>query len=110
MLNVVLSAYESAGILNNTDVIITGDHGFVSVQYNISPNTLLAKAGLITDKDWKAKFLSTGGSAFLYLKDPNDKATLNKVVELLQNVAPADQKYFNIIERKELDKMGANRK
>ncbi|MFT3902191.1 MAG: ectonucleotide pyrophosphatase/phosphodiesterase [Niabella sp.] len=108
MLNVVLSAYEEAGIKNNTDVIITGDHGFVSVKQNISPNTLLYKAGIITDKDWKARFHSTGGSAFLYLKDPKDTKTLQKVKQLLNDVTPAEKKYFTVIERAELDSMGVN--
>lgn len=108
MLNVVLSAYEDAGIENNTDVIITGDHGFVSVRQTISPNVLLQQAGLIGEKDWKARFHSTGGSAFLYLKDRGDKITLDKVKQLLNDLPPDQRKYFTVIERPELDQLGAN--
>lgn len=108
MLNVVLLAYESAGALNNTDVIITGDHGFVSVTHTISPNTLLYKAGLITDKDWKARFYSTGGAAFLYLKNPGDREILDKVKQILSDIPPDQHRYFRVIERQELDSMGVN--
>ena len=108
MLNALLSAYEAAGIKDNTDIIITGDHGFVSAKQNISPNTLLYKAGIITDKDWKARFHAVGGSAFLYLKDPKDRKTLQSVKQLLDDVSPAEKKYFTVIERAELDSLGVN--
>ncbi|WP_346239371.1 ectonucleotide pyrophosphatase/phosphodiesterase [Niabella insulamsoli] len=108
MLNIVLNAYKEAGLLNKTDIIITGDHGFVSVRQHLSPNALLREAGLIQENDWKARFVSTGGSAFLYLKDKGDKLSLNKVVALLHSL-PADQKKcFKILQRQELDQMGAN--
>ncbi|WP_409965756.1 hypothetical protein PIECOFPK_01988 [Mycovorax composti] len=108
MLNMVLLAYEQAGIKEKTDIIITGDHGFVSARNTIAPNTLLYKAGIITNKDWKARFHSTGGSAFLYLKDPNDQETVQKVKELLNSVPASEKAYFRIIDRKELDSMGVN--
>jgi len=108
MLNIVLKAYEAAGLKGHTDVIITGDHGFVSVKQTISPNVLLQQAGLINDKDWKARFHSTGGSAFLYLKNPGDQATLDKVKQLLENLSPDQRKHFTIIERPELDALDVN--
>lgn len=108
MLQVLISAYEAAGIKDKTDIIITGDHGFVSAKQTISPNTILYKAGLLNENDWKARFHSTGGSSFLYLKNPNDVETLQKVKQLLQNVATSDKEYFNVIERNELDSMGVN--
>lgn len=52
--------------------------------------------------------MSTGGSSFLYLKNKNDKKTLGKVNQILASL-PADQKrLFRVIDRKELDKAGAN--
>ncbi|MFC3159361.1 hypothetical protein ACFOEQ_13285 [Chryseobacterium arachidis] len=59
----------------------------IHTQFN--PNVMLAKAGLYDNdkkENWKAYFQASGGSAFLHLKNPNDKATLNKVNELLKNL------------------------
>ncbi|WP_431209592.1 hypothetical protein ACQ86N_26010 [Puia sp. P3] len=44
----------------------------------------------------------------MYLKDPNDKETLEKVRALLAGL-PADQKkYFRVIDRAKMDAVGAN--
>jgi len=104
----VVKTIEKAGLKNSTAIIVTGDHGFVDTQISLSPNTWLAQNGLLSKADWSAKFMSTGGSSFLYLKNKNDMKTLAKVNEILASL-PADQKkLFRAISRKELDKAGAN--
>ena len=108
MLSVVVTAYHAKGIKDKPDIIITGDHGFVSVKQTISPNALLYEEGLITDKDWKARFHTTGGSAFLYLKTPGDEETLNKVKQIFAQLAPDQRRHFNLIDRAGLDQLGAN--
>ncbi|GAB3020196.1 ectonucleotide pyrophosphatase/phosphodiesterase [Niabella terrae] len=108
MLQVVVESYRQAGLLATTDIIITGDHGVVSVKRQISPNALLRQQGLISDNGWKARFQSTGGSAFLYLKDPSDKAILDQVIRILKSVPAAQSRHFTIIERPELDQLGVN--
>lgn len=110
-LGALFEAIERAGIKDSTVVIVTGDHGFVDIKTAFYPNVLLAQNGLIKDSkkgDWKAQFLSMGGSAFLHLKEAGDVQTLNQVKQLLNNL-PADQKkLFKIIERKQLDQAGAD--
>lgn len=109
MLNVLITSLKDAGIYNSTNIIITGDHGFADVSKSLSPNVLLAQSGLLTDdKNWKAKFQPTGGSAFLYLKDQNDLLTLRKIKSLLNSLPAQQKQLFRIIDRKELDKLGAN--
>ncbi|MBW8687031.1 alkaline phosphatase family protein [Chitinophaga rhizophila] len=107
----ILEALIRAGIQDSTAIIVTGDHGFVNVSQAFAPNVLLAAAGLIKniDKaDWKARFHTSGGAAFLHLKDKNDHASAAKVKELLANL-PADQrKMFRVIERPQLDSIGAD--
>ncbi|AKQ46179.1 hypothetical protein TH63_11955 [Rufibacter radiotolerans] len=104
----VLQTVEKAGLKDKTAIIITGDHGMVTRTTSLAPNVWLTQNGLLGKEDWKAKFHPAGGSAFLYLKDKNDKATLKKVKKLLANL-PADQKkLFRVVERKELDAVGAN--
>ncbi len=108
---IIVHALKEAGIWEKTVLIVTGDHGFMNVKKNIHPNIWLAKAGLITDikkDEWKAQFYSTGGSSYLYLKDPNDKQTLKAVNNILANLPAEEKKLFRIIGRKQLDKVGGN--
>lgn len=108
MLNVLITSLKEAGIYNSTTIIITGDHGFADVSKSFSPNVILANAGLISQQGWTAKFQSTGGSSFLYLKNRTDQTTLKKIRDLLNALPEEQRRTFRIIERSELDKLGAN--
>jgi predicted AlkP superfamily pyrophosphatase or phosphodiesterase len=108
---IVVDAIKAAGIWDKTVFIVTGDHGFMDVTTSVSPNIWLIKEGLITDvkkDEWKAQFYSVSGSGYLYLKDKNDTKTANQVMTLLNNLPAEEKKLFRIIDRKELDKVGAN--
>ena len=97
----IIESIERAGIMDNTTVIITGDHGHVDIHTSIIPNVWLINAGLLTDiktDNWKAQFKTSGGSAFLHLKDPNDQATLKKVHELLGRLPKKERNLFHIVE------------
>ena len=68
----ILAAIAQAGLEGSTDVFIVSDHGFLPVQRHISPNVLLAKAGLL-DVDAKGTIVggriatvANGGSFFIY--------------------------------------------
>ena len=107
----IVEALDKAGIRDNTAIIITGDHGSVDRQENFYPNVLLANAGLIKEVstgDWKARFHSAGGSAFLYLKEKNDSRSLAKVKDILAHLPQSQQKMFRVIEKDELKKSGAD--
>ncbi|UII75073.1 ectonucleotide pyrophosphatase/phosphodiesterase [Flagellimonas sp. HMM57] len=108
----IIEAAERSNILERTTFIITGDHGFVDIHSALSPNVWLVEEGLMEAKkdrgDWKATFHTSGASAFLMLKDKNDKGTLKKVKEKLNNLPYAYKKLFRIVERKELNEIGAD--
>lgn len=97
--------------IDSTVVIVTGDHGFVEVNRQIAPNTLLVKADIL-GKDygsqWKACFYGAGAMGFLYLKKDNDMRTLKKVKQLLESVPDSVKQMFRIIERPELRKLGCD--
>ncbi len=110
-IGMIINALKDAGIWNETVLIVTGDHGFNNVTTSVNPNVWLMKAGLITDvkkDDWKAQFNSVGGSTYLYLKDKNDKQTLSNVIEILFNLPDEQKKLFRIINRNQLNAIGAN--
>lgn len=100
----LLQVLNDKKIMNNTTIIVTGDHGFVNNEYVFSPNVLLAKMGLINEKGWQAKFFTPGGSAFLYVKD---KKLIPSIVKMLDEL-PANEKLFEVIDRKQLDAVGAD--
>jgi predicted AlkP superfamily pyrophosphatase or phosphodiesterase len=107
----IVEALDKAGIRENTAIIITGDHGFVDRHTNFYPNILLAEAGLIKDVstgEWKARFHSAGGSAFLYLKEKNDSRSLAQVKKILDDLPASQKKMFRVIEGEELRKSGAD--
>jgi predicted AlkP superfamily pyrophosphatase or phosphodiesterase len=108
---IIMDAVKQAGIWDSTVMIVTGDHGFLTVTTQVNPNVWLAAAGLLTDvkkDDWKAQFFSVGGSSYLYLKDRSDKETLEKVRKVLRELPDSVKKYFRIIDRKEMDAIGGN--
>ncbi|ANI90724.1 nucleotide pyrophosphatase [Arachidicoccus ginsenosidimutans] len=108
---IIVKALKDAGIWNQTVLIITGDHGFCTIKKTVAPNVWLSNAGLITDKNhgqWKAQFLTEGGAAFLYLKDKNDVETLNKVKQLLNNLPAEQRALFRVINKKQIDSVGAD--
>lgn len=119
----ILEAVERSGLKDNTTVIIVGDHGFSTINTVFRPNMLI--------RDIPARFIAAGGSAFLYLKseDPNNLYVRTPVSDLqhgLDHVRPlseeivmvvkskldslpkAQRKLFRIVDRKELDRMGAD--
>ncbi len=108
---IIVDALKAAGIWESTVLLIGGDHGFYDVKKTISPNVWLKEAGLITDLktgDWKAQFNASGGSAYLYLKNPADKATADKVKALLEAQPDSVKQYYRIISKEQLTKGGYN--
>ena len=74
----ILAAIAQAGLEGSTDVFIVSDHGFLPVQRHISPNVLLATAGLL-DLDAKGSIIggkiatvANGGSFFIYWPNGQD--------------------------------------
>lgn len=104
LVGTVLQAIKDAGIWKNTAVIITGDHGHTDTKATFAPNIYLKDHGLITKDGWQARFRG----AFLYLKDKNDQATVDSVVQILERTPEYQKGYFRIWDRQALDKKGVN--
>jgi len=108
---IIVDALKAAGIWDSTVLLVGGDHGFYDVKKTISPNVWLKEAGLLNDLktgDWKAQFNASGGSAYLYLKDPSDKTTADKVKSILDAQPDSVKQYYRIISREQMDKGGFN--
>lgn len=108
----MVDASARAGTLSRTAFIITGDHGFMDVDTRVSPNVWLVEAGLLEDRrdrgEWRAAFHPGGGSAFLRLRDPNDRAAVDEVRRTLARLPAGVQALFRVVEEPELRAAGAD--
>ncbi len=108
----LVDAATRAGILERTAFVIAGDHGFVDIHSSLAPNVWLAEAGLLEPQrdrgDWRAAFHSGVASAFLYLKDPADTATAERVRNIVESRPRAERRLYRIVDRDELAAIGAD--
>jgi predicted AlkP superfamily pyrophosphatase or phosphodiesterase len=111
----VLDTLRQAGLLERTHVAIVSDHGFLALTRALHPNAAFTREGLIaTDArgriaSWQAYFHSSGGSGFVYLRDPADAALRDRVHALLKTMqADPANGVRQIWTRAELDTMGAH--
>ncbi|WP_066309293.1 alkaline phosphatase family protein [Bacillus sp. FJAT-29814] len=88
----ILSALKESGIYENSTIVVLGDHSALDEDKAISLNVLFQRENLISVNgkgkitDWKAYCKTCDGSAYIYLKDPNDKATYESVKNLLDSL------------------------
>jgi predicted AlkP superfamily pyrophosphatase or phosphodiesterase len=108
----IVEAAERSGIQGRTAFIVTGDHGFVDRDKLVAPNVWLVEAGMMEARhdrgDWRAAFHRTGGSVFLHLRHPEDGEAVAQVRALLTRLPEDTQRLFRVIERDELDRLGAD--
>ncbi len=90
MLSLLIQATKDAGVFEETNFVITADHGQMNVARIMNLNCIFAQNGLIeTDEDgqvksYKAWCYPTGMSAQIQLSDPTDEVLYHKVYELLK--------------------------
>lgn len=108
----IVEAAEEAGILDETAFIITGDHGFSDIHTVVAPNVWLVEAGLMEDRsdrgDWRATFHSSGASAFLKVRDPEDGSVVEEVQSLLEGLPEGTRRLFQVIDRGRMEESGAD--
>ena len=86
----LIQAVKDAGVFENTNFVVTADHGQLNTARTVNLNRLFASEGLIKTKgdgsveDYDAWCLESGMSAQIYLKDPNDEKSKQKVYDLLK--------------------------
>lgn len=107
----LLKALDTAGVRARTNVIVTGDHGFLDVHTAVRPNVILREAGFQqldgTGKvaEWTAAAQTGGGSAAIYLRDPSDRVTAERVLATFRAAAAGRMKgVLNLLDRDALDR------
>jgi hypothetical protein len=109
VVSILLEVIERTKTWDETAVLVVGDHGNTEVHTQIRVNAWLIAAGLRGPKletgDWRATFHALGGSAFLRVQKPAD---VDAVRQVLNALPAAMRQTFHIVERDELDTLGAD--
>ena len=76
----IMDAIHQSGRAKKTTVIVVSDHGFRAYKHKIHPNVMLKTNGLLTEEPGHSKgeawVLPEGGTAGVYVTDPERKAEL----------------------------------
>ena len=89
----MLDGIDAAGLRQRTTVVVVSDHGFLPVSQQLQLNTRFKQEGWIrTDaggriEAWDVYFQPSGGSGFVFLRDPSDANLLAKVRAVVETVA-----------------------
>lgn len=88
----IIKSMKKAGVYEQTDIVLTSDHGQLNITRTLNPNVILADNGLITvDEqgnvtDYKAFIKSAGLSAQVFLKNPeeeNDRVIVYSILKAM---------------------------
>ena len=88
----IIDALKESGIEENSTVVVLGDHSALDENKAINLNVLFHQKGLITSNgkgkiiNWKAYCKSCDGSAYIYMKDKHDQATIHEVKQLIDSL------------------------
>ncbi len=103
---------ERAGMLDRTTFIVTGDHGFIDLDVQLSPNSWLVEAGLMEEErdrgDWRAAFHGGGSAVMLYTRDPEDTETVERVKEIVRSQPDRIRRLFMELDEAALRELGAD--
>lgn len=107
----IVNTVEAAGLINQTAIIILGDHGQLDVKYKVHLNNLLLDNGLITrsgeDYEWKAYLQSADGCAYLHIK-PGEESAEEEALRVLRSAFYKEEFGIEaILDRNTLDSMRA---
>ena len=90
-ISMIFEACREAGTFDETNFVITSDHGQLCYTRKVNLNRLLAEEGFLkldadgALSDWDAYVESACFSAHVYLKNPADKALYDRVEKLLDH-------------------------
>ncbi|WP_263355686.1 alkaline phosphatase family protein [Acidicapsa ligni] len=94
----IVTAIQSAGLAQQTTILVVSDHGFRKISHNIYANAILRREGFVKDENgkpiWGTWIVPDGGSAMVYVNDPARRAELiPKLTTLFSGVEGVDRVY-----------------
>lgn len=112
----ILNLLEEEGMMADTTVFVLGDHDQIEVETIMYPNSILRDKGYIETKmgsltDYKAYVHTLDGSAYIYLKDPEDERMKEEVRAVFEALMQReDFGIEHIYDQGQAAAFGANRK
>ena len=111
----IVAAIEQAKLTDDTTLLIISDCGTSQTEREFRPNVLLAKKGFLTTdgqgnvKSWRAVAQSFGGSAAIFLKNPQDEAMAREVEKIFTTLEKeSDNPLWRITPRRDATRLGAD--
>lgn len=107
----VVRSLEAAGILEETAIVITGDHGFYRVHSAFQPNVVLREAGLlkVNDRGQVTEWEAVAHRSAIRLKHPGDAALAARVERLFVDLAEGRYRgLFRVVDRAEITRRGGD--
>ena len=111
----LIDAIAGAGITAETALVVASDHGFADVAHSMRPGVLLREQKLVgldpqgRIVDWRAAINTSGGSAYVYLRDPADAATAAVVRRCYQErAARPDGGLARVLEADQIRALGGD--
>jgi predicted AlkP superfamily pyrophosphatase or phosphodiesterase len=115
LLKQLLDAAEGEGLAGETTFLVVSDHGLMKVEREFRPNVVLSKKGLLKADSqgkiisWRARAQSFGGSAAVYLKDPQDEQAAREVEAAFREVhEQVSSPVWRLVTRKDAARLGAD--
>ncbi|MHA6259053.1 alkaline phosphatase family protein [Sporosarcina sp. CAU 1771] len=111
----IIAALKESGIYDNSTVVALGDHSALDHSHAVKLNVLLRESGLIQVnkrgkvKDWQAYCKSNDGSAYIYLKNKEDRRTKERVGALLHSLMMNEENGIeHVFTSEEVGQLGAD--
>jgi predicted AlkP superfamily pyrophosphatase or phosphodiesterase len=115
LLKKIVDSVENAQLSQETTLIVASDYGSMRVEHLFNPNHLLAKKGWLSIDSqeritsWQAVAQSFGGSAAIFVKNPQDEKTIREIEKLFNEYHERpDSPIWRIILRREASQLGAD--
>lgn len=111
----IVDATERSRIAEATTFIVVSDSGAASVEKEFNPNVILAKKGWLASDaqgrivSWRAVAQPFGGSAAIFVRDPQDEKFVREVEEFFnQQAEKPDSPIWRVISKRDAAKLGAD--
>lgn len=111
----ITGAIEGAKLTSDTTFFLLADSGATGVEREFRPNVLLARKGFLTADaqgritSWRAVAQTFGGSAAVFIKNPQDEATARAVEKLFSDLAGEDDSpLWRVTPQRGAAKLGAD--
>jgi predicted AlkP superfamily pyrophosphatase or phosphodiesterase len=115
LLKTIVESIDQSKLADETTLFVVSDYGAMKIEQTFSPNRVLAKKGWLTVDgesrvaSWRAIAQTFGGSAAVFVQNPQDEKTVREVEKLFAEYhEKPDSPIWRIVNRREAGQLGAD--